>query len=307
MDVLKYFLCIFQLLLFYIFTVLLNVNSSPSDISLNSSHQAAYCIIISTQNWSCGDSCRILKVIFSEKLDEVIVASSLCTAMFWETQQRRPFQLCHERKVWGEVNSFTWKMSWWLHVVARNFKFPIFDLQMRETFTLYLHFNHEYHILYSLSSIQWKDWVWKPSLPFGSRKICSLHTTNTDSQHSHVAFAVLFTWTLIINHENTQVSPNDGDRNQVWRNAASEPDLCSKEISLCYNFSNSCTWLKLSGSAAAVQQTPVASGRCRVEIVPMADILNCFHDFSYATPACPEMSVIGSNNGDVPRKFPAIM
>ena len=150
MDVLKYFLCIFQLLLFYIFTVLLNVNSSPSDISLNSSHQAAYCIIISTQNWSCGDSCRILKVIFSEKLDEVIVASSLCTAMFWETQQRRPFQLCHERKVWGEVNSFALKMSWWLHVVARNFKFPIFDLQMRETFTLYLHFNHEYHILYSL-------------------------------------------------------------------------------------------------------------------------------------------------------------
>ena len=101
MDVLKYFLCIFQLLLFYVFIVLLNVNSSPSDISLNSSHQAAYCIIISTQNWSCGDSCRILKVIFSEKLDEVIAASSLCTAMFWETQQRRPFQLCHERKVWG--------------------------------------------------------------------------------------------------------------------------------------------------------------------------------------------------------------
>ena len=44
-------MCIFQLLLFYIFTVLLNVNSSPSDISLNSSHQAAYCITISTHNW----------------------------------------------------------------------------------------------------------------------------------------------------------------------------------------------------------------------------------------------------------------
>ena len=44
-------MCIFQLLLFYIFIVLLNVNSSPSDISLNSSHQAAYCIIISAHNW----------------------------------------------------------------------------------------------------------------------------------------------------------------------------------------------------------------------------------------------------------------
>ena len=88
-------------------------------------------------------------------------------------------------------------------------------------------------IMNIIFSIQWKDWVWKPSLPFG-RKICSLHTT--ESQHSHVAFAVLFTWTLIINHENTPVSPNDGDRNQVWRNAASEPDLCSKEISLCYQF-----------------------------------------------------------------------
>ena len=166
MDVLKYFLCIFQLLLFYVFIVLLNVNSSPSDISLNSSHQAAYCIIISTQNWSCGDSCRILKVIFSEKLDEVIAASSLCTAMFRETQQRSPFQLCHERKVWGEVNSFAWMMSWWLHVVARNFKFPIFDLQMRETFTLYLHFNHEYHIFYSMKglSLETVVTIWQENL-----------------------------------------------------------------------------------------------------------------------------------------------
>ena len=168
MDVLKYFQCIFQLLLFWVFTTVLECEyySSPSDISLNSSHQAAYCITISTQNWSCGDSCRILKVIFSEKLDEVIAASSLCTAMFWETQQRSTFQLCHERKVWGEVNSFAWKMSWSLHVVARNFEFPIFDLQMRETFTLYLHFNHEYHIFYSMKglSLETVVTIWQENL-----------------------------------------------------------------------------------------------------------------------------------------------
>ena len=163
-----------------------------------------------------------------------------------------------------------------------------------------------FYILYLLFNERTESENRRYHLAAGKSAHC-IPCTNTESAHSHVAFAVLFTWTLIINHENTQVSPNDGDRNQVWRNAASEPDLCSKEISLCYNFSNSCTWLKLSGSAAAVQQTPVASGRSRVEIVPMADILNCFHDFSYATPACPEMSVIGSNNGDVSRKFPAII
>ena len=66
----------------------------------------------------------------------------------------------------NSVMSVKYEVEVWLHVVARNFKFPIFDLQMRETFTLYLHFNHEYHIFYSMKglSLETVVTIWQENL-----------------------------------------------------------------------------------------------------------------------------------------------
>ena len=198
-------MCIFQLLLFYIFTVLLNVNSSPSDISLNSSHQAAYCIIISTHNWVVATHAAFWKSYSLKNLMRLSLPLHCALQCFGKLSRGAHFNsvmsVKYEVKLTASLERCHDDFTLWHGILNSQY------LTCRwEKHSLYIFISIMNIIFYilSLSSIQWKDWVWKPSLPFGSRKICSLHTTNTESAHSHVAFAVLFTWTLIINHENTQ-------------------------------------------------------------------------------------------------------